>query len=387
VTATHDVPPPDSAATTLVLDAQPTARHPQSTALPPQEPPPPPTLIAAAEPTAHHVPLPPAQGRPAAAPRAPRPGIPLPMVLGGAGLGLVVVALAAWALRPPAPAAEAPARATLPPAAAGSVTAAPAANAGSLRVESEPAGARVLVNGQARGRSPLELAELAFGSYEVRVEQAGYEAERRSVELSAASPAAELQVTLKRRAVAAAGAADFVSTPAGATVSVDGKAAGTTPLRGFKLPPGRRRVEIALDGHETWSSTLDVVAGETGRIDVRLRSTPAPKPTPEPVDVTRVYRNEAGEVDTLARRLSGSSPSYPSGRAPRLRSGQRVSVLLRFVVTDAGEVADVVVVESAGKAVDDVVVAAVKTWKYEPATRRGVRVKVETTFRQTFLGA
>jgi TonB family protein len=310
------------------------------------------------------------------------------MVLGGAGLGLVVVALAAWALRPPAPAAEAGAGAPQPAAPAASVTAAPAARAGSLRVGSEPAGARVLVNGQARGRAPLELAELAFGSYQVSVEQAGYEAERRSVELSAASPAAELRVTLKRRAVAAAtGAADFVSTPAGASVSVDGKPAGTTPLRGLKLPPGRRRVEIELDGHETWSSTLDVVAGETGRIDVRLRSKPAPKPTPEPVDVTRVYRNEAGEVDTLARRLSGSSPSYPSGRAPRLRSGQRVSVLLRFVVTDAGEVADVVVVESAGTAVDEVVVAAVKTWKYEPATRRGVRVKVETSFRQTFLGA
>ena len=45
------------------------------------------------------------------------------------------------------------------------------------------------------------------------------------------------------------------------------------------------------------------------------------------------------------------------------------------------------VVESAGKLVDDVVVAAVKGWKYEPATKRGVKVKVETVFRQTFLGA
>jgi len=92
-------------------------------------------------------------------------------------------------------------------------------------------------------------------------------------------------------------------------------------------------------------------------------------------------------VDTLARRLKGASPSYPSGRAPRLKSGQRVSVLVRFVVTDAGDVTDVVVVESAGQPVDDVVVAAVRGWKYEPATKHGVRVKVETSFRQTFLGA
>ena len=44
------------------------------------------------------------------------------------------------------------------------------------------------------------------------------------------------------------------------------------------------------------------------------------------------------------------------------------------------------VVESAGKAVDDVVVAAVRSWKFEPATKRGIRVKVEMSFTQTFLG-
>jgi TonB family protein len=91
-------------------------------------------------------------------------------------------------------------------------------------------------------------------------------------------------------------------------------------------------------------------------------------------------------VDTLARRVSGGSPSYPTGKAPRLKSGQRVSVLIRLVVSDMGDVTSVEVVESAGKVVDDVVLAAVRGWRYEPATKGGVRVKVETTFRQTFLG-
>jgi outer membrane biosynthesis protein TonB len=44
------------------------------------------------------------------------------------------------------------------------------------------------------------------------------------------------------------------------------------------------------------------------------------------------------------------------------------------------------VVESAEKAVDEVVVAAVRTWKYQPATMQGVRVKVHVMFKQTFLG-
>jgi outer membrane biosynthesis protein TonB len=49
-------------------------------------------------------------------------------------------------------------------------------------------------------------------------------------------------------------------------------------------------------------------------------------------------------------------------------------------------VQEVTVVESGGKAVDEVVASAVRTWRYEPATKRGVRVKVQTLFKQTFLG-
>jgi serine/threonine-protein kinase len=386
-------------ATTPVFDAPPGE---------PADTPPPPTLIAAAEatavmlaeasqtrppqPTLRAPPPLPKSVRVPASPRATRSGIPLPVVLGAGAAFVALIALGAWGLRPPAPVASGPAPeiAPAPPVASAPVAppaAAPVATSGTLRVVSEPAGARVLVDGQARGHSPLELAELSFGSHEVRVEQAGYEPERRRIELEAGAPTAELRLTLKPRAAPTTGAADFVSTPAGAAVSVDGKPAGLTPLRGFRLQPGRRRVELRLDGHETWSSTLDVSAGETGRVDVRLRPRPAAPPTPEPVDVSRVYPNAPGQVETLARKLSGASPSYPSGRAPRLRSGQRVSVLVRFVVTDTGEVTDVVVVESAGSVVDDVVVAAVRSWKFEPATLRGVRVKVETSFRQTFLGA
>jgi serine/threonine-protein kinase len=334
-------------ATTLVLDATSPGGGELS---------PPPTLIAAAEaterlppvappgapetqpsgPTVPALPQAPVAGPTPAAPRAPRPGIPLPMVLGGAAAGLAVVLLAAWALRSRTPAAAPGAPPSEPAAAVPAPTAEPAASprAGTPPVQGESSGARAR----------------------------------------------------RRAAAATTGTADFVSTPAGASVSVDGKPVGVTPLRGQALAPGRRRVEVALEGHATWRSTIEVTAGETGRVDVRLSPLPKATPTPEPVDVTRVYPNEPGAVDTPARRVSGSSPSYPVGRAPRLRTGQRVSVLVRLVVSASGEPTDVVVVESAGKAVDDVVVAAVRGWRFEPAVKGGVRVRVETSFRQTFLG-
>ncbi|MFI4946417.1 MAG: TonB family protein, partial [Burkholderiales bacterium] len=325
-----------------------------------------------------------------ARPRSARPGVPLPLALGAVAALLALVALGAWALRPRAADVAATTPATVPPVTEPAKPVVPsetaAAATGSLRVVSEPAGARVTINGEARGRTPLELGELAFGRYDVRVEQAGFGAEARKVELLAGSPAAELRVTLKPRAVPTTGSAEVVSTPSGAVVSVDGIAVGQTPIKELKLAAGKRRLEVALAGHESWTSLLDVVAGQSGRVDVKLKEKATPPPTPEPVDVTRVYPNEAGQVDTPARKLSGASPSYPSSRAPRLKSGQRVSVLVRFVVTETGEVGDVTVVESVSKLVDDVVVAAVKGWKYEPATKGGVKVKVETSFRQTFMG-
>jgi TonB family protein len=55
-------------------------------------------------------------------------------------------------------------------------------------------------------------------------------------------------------------------------------------------------------------------------------------------------------------------------------------------VSEAGEVQDVSVVESGGKVVDGIVIQAVKGWRYEPATKRGVKVRSQMLFKQTFLG-
>jgi TonB family protein len=88
-------------------------------------------------------------------------------------------------------------------------------------------------------------------------------------------------------------------------------------------------------------------------------------------------------VDIQAKKISGSTASYPSG-APRLKSGDAVSVSVTFVVDANGDVDDVKVVESAGAAIDDSVVKAIRKWKYSPALKQGVKVKVKIAFKQTF---
>jgi hypothetical protein len=62
-------------------------------------------------------------------------------------------------------------RATNP---AGQAQSAPVPATGSLQVDSRPAGARVLLDGQFVGATPLVLAEVATGSHAVTLELEGY---------------------------------------------------------------------------------------------------------------------------------------------------------------------------------------------------------------------
>ena len=334
--------------------------------------------------------------------RSPTPsrrGLQVALVLGGvAVVGLVSLGVVGYALwrrvqsQPQgtagSPAPVAPTTLAAVPDTAPPTTVAAAPVRGALHVESDPPGAAVRVNGAVRGTTPLDLTDLAAGEYQLELERSGYEVQSQRVAVTAEQPSAELRFKLTR-AAPQMGAADIYSTPPGAAVTIDGRTAGRTPLSGLALRVGSRNVRMEMSGYEPWSGSVDVVVRQKSRLEARLRALPAvkpvatPPPTPQPVDLARVYPD--GEVDVKPRRLSGTTPSYPSG-GPRLKSGERVSVLVQFVVTETGEVRDLKVVESGGRAVDDTVLAAIRGWKFEPAVKQGTKVKCLTMFRQTFLG-
>ena len=55
-----------------------------------------------------------------------------------------------------------------------------------------------------------------------------------------------------------------------------------------------------------------------------------------------------------------------------------------FVVTPSGEVTEIQIRESGGQQLDSAVMAALAKRKYTPGSKKGVKVKVRVTFRQTF---
>jgi len=198
---------------------------------------------------------------------------------------------------------------------------------------------------------------------------------------------AEVKLVLARLPPAL-GLADIGSTPPGAAVSVDGAPVGETPLTGLKLRPGAHQVEFTREGYERHSESVRIEAGKKAKLDVALaavvKATPPPTPPPPVVvDANAIYENTAHEVDTLAKKIGGASASYPE-KAPRLDRAGQVSVSVSFIVNENGEVVDPKVTESAGKLIDEAVLSAIRTWRYEPAVKQGVKVKVRVRFKQTF---
>jgi TonB family protein len=320
---------------------------------------------------------------------APRSGLPLGLVLGGAGaLFLLAAGFAGFVLlrrAPEPPPAPEPTPTPAPVVVATPVEPAPTpipVAPGVLHVSSEPAGASVSLNGEARGTTPLDLGDLDVGIHELKVELKGYAGQTRSVTLTTEEPTQDVAFTLAR-AQPASGTVDILSTPFGASVKIDGAAAGETPLTRHRLKPGAHRVEVTIEGHEPWSQEISVQSGKNIRVDAQLAPIVVATPTPPPVvdpDPSKVYL--PGEVDTPPRKLQGSVP-YPSN-APKLRSGESASVEVSYVVDEEGVVSDPKVVESGGKILDEAVLNAVRNWKYQPGVKKGVKVKVRVNLRQTF---
>lgn len=92
-----------------------------------------------------------------------------------------------------------------------------------LLITSLPPGARVYVNNDRRGETPLTLAELEPGTYRIRVELDGFDPLARDVELGLDAKAAE-----EFRLTANTGTIQLTTTPAGVEIFIAGTRAGTT---------------------------------------------------------------------------------------------------------------------------------------------------------------
>jgi serine/threonine protein kinase len=179
---------------------------------------------------------------------------------------------------------------------------------GTLSVQTNPGGATVVVDGQQRGMTPISL-QLKPGRHVVELVTDG---DVRSIPVMI-TPGGEVSQFIEiPRAASSLGELQIRTEPAGATVTVDGRVLGKSPLTAEGLSPGQHTVTVENDlGPVTQRVTIE--AGTTASLVVPMT---APKNAPvsgwiavnAPVDV-KLFENQ---------RLLGSSQTdrimVPVGR-------------------------------------------------------------------------
>lgn len=128
---------------------------------------------------------------------------------------------------------------------------------GRLAFTSTPAGARVVVDGEEFGLTPLENIELAAGPHQLQVLAERYLPWERAVEVTGR----EQRQTVDAQLQPGWAEISLASEPAGATVTVGGEAVATAPAV-IEVMRGEQQLGLELAGFTPWSQTLEVIAGE-----------------------------------------------------------------------------------------------------------------------------
>ena len=101
----------------------------------------------------------------------------------------------------------------------------------------------------------------------------GYATVERRIVVTASQPALSLTVPMVKVPVASArldAALVVESRPAGATVFIDGRQAGTTPLTLPGVSVGAHAVRLELEGYQRWSASVQVAASDQNRVTASL---------------------------------------------------------------------------------------------------------------------
>lgn len=141
---------------------------------------------------------------------------------------------------------------------------------GSLSVESYPRGAKVFLDNEYKGDTPLDLKNLATGQYTLRMVLDGYQDWTTTVVVL---PILTVRISadLTPKDKVTEGSISVNSNPQGARVYLDNEYKGDTPLNIRNVTTGRHTVRIALADYQEWIGDVTVLSSRVERISVDLK--------------------------------------------------------------------------------------------------------------------
>ena len=160
-----------------------------------------------------------------------------------------------------------------------------------LKVDSTPPGAKILVDGRLKGTTPLELTSLKPGRLTVDVQKEGYSLWKEQVLIREDRPL-EIKAVLKE--IVSGGIIQITSDVGQASWYLDGVYVGRTPDEMKNVSPGSHRITVKGKGYSDWTELVNVSNGKRSTINAQLRSTTETASTqsgrlyvdPQPADAT-----------------------------------------------------------------------------------------------------
>ena len=139
---------------------------------------------------------------------------------------------------------------------------------GNIEIRTTPPGAKGMINGvPIKGVTPGRAVNLPVGPQKIHLELAGYLPIEYEVVLEAGQT-----LVVDRSFVAAPATLNVKTDPAGATVMLEGRSLGTTPLvRADLVAAQGQRISLTKPGYETLAFPVDLVAGTTLTLERTLK--------------------------------------------------------------------------------------------------------------------
>ncbi|MEH6587272.1 MAG: PEGA domain-containing protein [Halioglobus sp.] len=179
---------------------------------------------------------------------------------------------------------------------------------GLVSIESQPAGARVLVDEQYLGDTPLADLALEAGERHIKLEADRYQQQEQVFEVTGRQLQQQLSVQLQP----AWAEVSLGSEPAGAEILLDGEVAGITPAV-LEILQGEHQLILQRPAFASWQQDLDITAGkpqDLGTIELQ----PA-------AGLLQLASSPGGANVTLDGEFQGQTPlelEITPGRAHRL---------------------------------------------------------------------
>jgi len=142
---------------------------------------------------------------------------------------------------------------------------------GSLSVDSNPRGARVYLDNDYKGDTPLNLKNISVGQYSIKLVLPGYQEWVSSIVVLPILTV-KISTDLVRQAQSAYGSISVNSNPQEARVYLDNAYKGHTPINLRDIPIGRHTIRIILPGYQEWTGDISVSSSQTARITANLTS-------------------------------------------------------------------------------------------------------------------